>query len=74
MLTATIRPEYIQPLRDEILEVTAELGWTKEGINEMHKLDSFLAESSRMTALGAGMFWFDSLLSYLLSLIRHRTN
>jgi hypothetical protein len=45
-------PEYIEPLRQEIDAVIAEEGWTKAGIDKMHKVDSFLRESQRADGLG----------------------
>jgi len=38
-------PEYIEPLRQEIEAVIAEEGWTKAGIDKMHKLDSVVRET-----------------------------
>ncbi|KIM22628.1 hypothetical protein M408DRAFT_332825 [Serendipita vermifera MAFF 305830] len=46
------RPHYFEPLRAEILEVTERLGWTREAIGSMPKLDSFMKESMRMTPIG----------------------
>jgi len=44
-------PEHIEPLRQEIDAVIAEEGWTKAGIDKMHKVDSFLRESQRVDGL-----------------------
>ena len=41
-------PEYIEPLREEVDAVIAEEGWTKAGIDKMHKIDSFLRETQRL--------------------------
>ncbi|KAI0000302.1 cytochrome P450 [Russula vinacea] len=41
-------PEYIEPLREEVDAVIKEEGWTKAGIDKMHKIDSFLRESLRL--------------------------
>jgi cytochrome P450 len=41
-------PEYIEPLRQEVDAVTTEEGWTKAGIDKMHKIDSFLRETMRV--------------------------
>ncbi|KAG8762350.1 hypothetical protein FRC15_008557, partial [Serendipita sp. 397] len=46
------RPEYIAPLREEIEEVTSKMGWTKNAIGSMPKLESFMKECMRMTPLG----------------------
>ncbi|KAG8831335.1 hypothetical protein FRC18_006753 [Serendipita sp. 400] len=47
------RPEYIAPLREEIESVTSRLGWTKNGISMMPKLESFMKECMRLGPLGA---------------------
>jgi hypothetical protein len=41
-------PEYIEPLRQEVDAVIKEEGWTKAGIDKMHKIDSFLRETQRI--------------------------
>jgi cytochrome P450 len=41
-------PEYIEPLRQEVEAVVAEQGWTKVGIDKMHKIDSFVREFQRI--------------------------
>jgi Cytochrome P450 len=46
-------PEYIEPLREEVDAVIAEEGWTKAGIDKMHKIDSFLRETQRLGGIGA---------------------
>jgi len=40
-------PEYIEPLRQEVDAVIREEGWTKAGVDKMHKMDSFLRETQR---------------------------
>ena len=40
-------PEYIEPLRQEIDAVITKEGWTKAGIDKMHKVDSILRETFR---------------------------
>ena len=45
-------PEYIGPLRKEIEEVNEPEGWTKEVLDQMYKVDSFIKESQRKTPLG----------------------
>jgi len=43
------RPEYLEPLREEILKAVAEDGgWKKTTLTKMRKLDSFMKESQRM--------------------------
>ena len=44
-------PEYFQPLRDEIEPIIAKEGWTKAGMGKMHKLDSLLKESQRLSGI-----------------------
>ncbi|KAH9036363.1 cytochrome P450 [Lactarius pseudohatsudake] len=44
-------PEYIEPLRHEVETAVAEEGWTKAGMDKMHKIDSFLRESLRFDAV-----------------------
>lgn len=41
-------PEYLQPLRDEIITVLKEGGWKKNSLYNMKLLDSFLKESLRI--------------------------
>jgi gliotoxin biosynthesis cytochrome P450 monooxygenase len=60
------RPQYIQPLRDEIDEVIAEdnqgvskgslLKLQKPSMAKLRKLDSFLKESQRLSPPGLSMF------------------
>jgi len=45
-------PEHIEPLRQEIEAVVAEEGWTKAGMDKMHKIDSFVRETQRLGGLG----------------------
>ena len=41
-------PEYIEPLRQEVESVIAKEGWTRAGMDQMHKIDSFVRETQRM--------------------------
>ena len=41
-------PEYTEPLRQEVESVVAKEGWTRAGMDQMHKIDSFVRESQRM--------------------------
>ena len=50
-------PEHLATLREEIAEVTSRKGWTKEAIDEMYKLDSYMRESQRLNGLASGMFF-----------------
>jgi hypothetical protein len=58
-------PEHIEPLRQEIEAVVAEEGWTKAGMDKMHKIDSFVRETQRLG--GLGMSSLDSLPSVLIT-------
>ncbi|KAN0126092.1 Cytochrome P450 [Lactarius tabidus] len=44
-------PEYVEPLRHDVETAVAEEGWTKAGIDKMHKIDSFLRETQRLDNL-----------------------
>ncbi|KAH8996774.1 cytochrome P450 [Lactarius akahatsu] len=44
-------PEYVEPLRQDVETAVAEEGWTKAGLDKMHKIDSFLRETQRMDSL-----------------------
>ena len=41
-------PEYIEPLRQEVESVVAKEGWTRAGMDQMHKIDSFVRETQRL--------------------------
>ncbi|KIL60298.1 hypothetical protein M378DRAFT_26609 [Amanita muscaria Koide BX008] len=43
------RPEYIQPLRDEVEAVMKEDGWSKESVRKLWKVDSFIKECLRVS-------------------------
>jgi len=45
-------PDYVGPLRREVEAVVAEEGWTKAGIDKMHKIDSFIRETQRLDVQG----------------------
>ena len=45
-------PDYVKPLRQEVEGVVAEEGWTKAGIDKMHKIDSFIRETQRLDVQG----------------------
>ncbi|KAJ7687915.1 cytochrome P450 [Mycena rosella] len=49
----TTYPEHILPMRKEAERVIAEEGWSKASLANMHKIDSFLRESQRLTAADA---------------------
>ena len=41
----------MQPLREEVEEVVKSEGWTKSGLDQMHKIDSFIKEAQRLNPL-----------------------
>jgi len=45
------QPEYAEKLREEIELVVEEEGWTKDALDKMHLLDSFVKESQRLNPL-----------------------
>lgn len=49
------RPEYVEPLRQEVQQALENHGgWEKEGIESMLKLDSFIKECQRFNPLDSG--------------------
>jgi cytochrome P450 len=60
LLDLAANPEYLEPLREEVDEVTKREGWTKSALDQMHKLDSFVKESQRLHPIGVGELVFDS--------------
>ena len=46
------QPEYIGHLREEVEDVIEREGWTKEALDQMYKVDSFIKESQRKSQLG----------------------
>ena len=68
-------PKYLEPLRQEIEAAIAEEGWTKAGMDRLHKLDSFLRETIRMDTTGIGLLDFlntSLLLITVLQVILYR--
>ena len=51
-------PEYIELLRQEADTVIAQEGWTKSGMDKMHKIDSFIREVQRIDGLSSGSLDF----------------
>ena len=45
-------PEHIGPLCEEVEEVIVHKGWTKEALDQMYKVDTFIKESQRKSQLG----------------------
>ena len=60
-----VNPEYLEPLRQEIEAAVADEGWTKAGMDKLHKLDGFLRETLRIdgTNLGWSAFFNSSVIS-----------
>ncbi|KAI9461746.1 cytochrome P450 [Boletus coccyginus] len=54
LLNLTSHPQYIEPLREEVREVTEQHGWTKESMGMLVKMESFLRESQRVS--GTSLF------------------
>ncbi|CAA7265251.1 unnamed protein product [Cyclocybe aegerita] len=44
-------PEYLKPLREEVENAVRKYGWTKEGLDQMQHIDSFIKESQRLNPL-----------------------
>ncbi|KAI5118159.1 hypothetical protein M0805_005781 [Coniferiporia weirii] len=61
------RPEYIEPLREEVERVIKAEGWTKVAMNKMRKLDSFMKESQRYNGIGMLSMTRKALVDYTLS-------
>ncbi|PIG80525.1 putative cytochrome P450 [Aspergillus arachidicola] len=56
LMDLAMRPEYVQPLREEVETILNRDNhqWTKEGLESMEKLDSFVKECQRFNPLDAG--------------------
>ncbi|KAF8560196.1 cytochrome P450 [Imleria badia] len=54
LLNLTSHPEYLEPLREEVREVTEQYGWTKDSMGMLVKMESFLRESQRVS--GTSLF------------------
>jgi len=46
-------PEFLIPMREEVEKIVEEEGWTKQAMQKMRLVDSFLKESQRFYGLGA---------------------
>jgi len=46
-------PQFVPTLREEVEAVVAEHGWTKDAVNAMVRVDSFLKESARFSGIGS---------------------
>ncbi|EKM51971.1 uncharacterized protein PHACADRAFT_128033 [Phanerochaete carnosa HHB-10118-sp] len=45
-------PEYMKPLREDVEAIVAEHGWSKDSLQKMRKVDSFLKECQRFQGIG----------------------
>ena len=48
LLNLAAHPEFVAPMREEVLAVTTEEGWTKIAVGKMQKVDSFIKETMRL--------------------------
>ncbi|KXN90695.1 Ent-kaurene oxidase, partial [Leucoagaricus sp. SymC.cos] len=60
-------PRYIKLLRGDIETVIATDGWTKSGVDKMHKLDSFIKETMRVHPISIGLVGHIALKDYTFS-------
>ena len=53
------RPEYVQPLLDEVEEVIKQEGWEMTTVHKLRKLDSFIKDSLRLSGFSVRKctFW-----------------
>ena len=49
------RPEYVQPLREEIEAIVEKEGWSEHAVAKMTKLDGFVKETMRLASSAACM-------------------
>src|SRR6266511_1109809 len=52
----TANPKYASPMRKEIEAEISKEGWSKASLDKMHKLDSFVKESLRISPAMSGLF------------------
>lgn len=52
LIDVSRNPEIVEPLREEIISVISENGWTKASLQKLRLMDSFLKESQRFTPMG----------------------
>jgi cytochrome P450 len=50
----TLYPQYLSTLREEADQVIGECGWTKDALDRLEKLDSFIRETQRLSPLAPG--------------------
>jgi hypothetical protein len=49
-------PQYIDELREEVIDLTSTGDWSKAAIDRMRKLDSFVRETQRISGIQNGKF------------------
>lgn len=50
----TLYSQYLSVLREEAAQVVEECGWTKDAVDRLEKLDSFIRETQRISPLASG--------------------
>ncbi|KXN80811.1 Ent-kaurene oxidase [Leucoagaricus sp. SymC.cos] len=55
---------YLPLLRQEIADAVADEGWSKKGLDKMHRLDSFIKETMRMHSISVGLVGHKALQDY----------
>lgn len=53
LLRLAAHPEYVEPMRQDVIRVVAEHGWSKNAMTQMRKVDSFVHESQRLDRLSS---------------------
>jgi len=67
LFSLAARPQYIQPIREEVERVIAEDGWSKLAMTKMRKLDSFLKENFRFDSISELSITRKAVVDYTLS-------
>ena len=52
------RPDYVEILRQEVESVVSAEGWSKDAIDKMHKVDSFLKECQRFYSIASSEYFY----------------
>ena len=69
-------PGIIEPIREEVEQVLSAEGWTRSAVDKMHKLDSLLKESQRLSGINIRTYSSSFLLSsthfllYIVGMVR----
>jgi Cytochrome P450 len=50
----TLYPQYLPTLMEEAAQIIGECGWTKDALDRLEKLDSFIRETQRLSPLASG--------------------